>query len=164
LVNGAIVEFNGFAEAEPRDNILYRPPPYMLVKLLHDSDGQIRIPTLPTSVVPIKPVKFKHNYPGGRNAKLEQFPVTPAYAITDYKCQGKTFKYVIVDLKKPSGRGPSAPTSAYVQLSRATALNRVSIMRPFDIAELTAPLPQQLVNELSWQEEVAEKTLRILDS
>jgi len=56
----------------------------MLVKLFHDSDCQIRIPPLPTSVVPIKSVKFKHNYLRGRSAKLEQFPVTLAYAITDY--------------------------------------------------------------------------------
>jgi ATP-dependent exoDNAse (exonuclease V) alpha subunit len=65
---------------------------------------------------------------------------------------------VIVDLKKPSGRGASAATSVYYQLSRATALNRVSIMRPFDIAELTAPLPPALVDELDWQEEMAAKT------
>ena len=81
-----------------------------------------------------------------------------------YKCRGKTFKYVIVDLKKPSGRGPSAPTSEYVQLSCAISLNRVSIMRPFNIAELRGPLLQELLDELRWQEEMGEKTLHILDS
>jgi hypothetical protein len=62
----------------------------------------------------------------------------------------KAFQYVVVDLKKPSGRGPSAPTSGYVQLLQATALDWVSIMCRFDIGELTAPLLQELVDELDW--------------
>jgi hypothetical protein len=43
LVNGAIVKFNGFAAAEARDNILYQPPQYMLLKVLHDPHGQIHV-------------------------------------------------------------------------------------------------------------------------
>jgi hypothetical protein len=146
----------------------------MLVKLLHDDEGKIRILSLPTSLVPIKTVQFTHNFGHGRSAKLEQFPVTLAYSITDYKSQGKTFQNVVVDLKKPSGPGASAPSSAYVQLSRATALTQVSIMRPFigaeqsladgldkDLrwAELEAPLPIELEEELKWQEEMDERTL-----
>jgi hypothetical protein len=130
----------------------------MSVKMLHDTDGLIHVSTLPTSVLPIAPAKFTHNDGHDKKAKLTQFPVTLAYAITDYKCQGKTFQYVVVDLKKPTGCGVSAPTSAYVQLSRATDLDRVSIMRPFDIAELTTPFPQDLIDELDWQEAMAEKT------
>jgi hypothetical protein len=94
--------------------ILYQPPPYMLVKMLRDPNSQIRFANLPSSVLPIKPTKFQHNYRHGRKAKVKQFPVTLAYAITtDYKCQGKAFQYVIVDLKK-SSRGSSPHTSAYV--------------------------------------------------
>jgi hypothetical protein len=32
-------------------------------------------------------------------------------------------------------------------------------MHPFDIDELTAPLPQDLVDELDWQEEMAATRL-----
>jgi hypothetical protein len=35
-------------------------------------------------------------------------------------------------------------------------------MHPFNIAELTAPLPQELVDELRWHEEMAENTLQML--
>jgi hypothetical protein len=151
----------------------------MLVKLLHDDEGKIRIPSLPTSVVPIKTVQFTHNFGHGRSTKLEQFPVTLAYSITDYNSQGKTFQNVVVDLKKPSGPGASAPSSAYVQLSRATALTRVSIMSPFiraeqsladglnkDLrwAELEAPLPIKLEEELKWQEEMDERTLCVVQA
>lgn len=64
--------------------------------------------------------------------------------------------------EKPARRGVSASTSAYVQLSRATSLDRVSIMQPFNIADLSAPLPQELIDELRWQEEMAENTLQML--
>lgn len=30
-----------------------------------------------------------------------QFPLVPAFAMTDYKCQGQTFASIIVDLAKP---------------------------------------------------------------
>jgi len=40
---------------------------------------------------------------------FHQFPVTMAYAITDYKCQSLTFEQVVVDLKCPStGFAPAA--------------------------------------------------------
>ena len=152
------MQFHGFAEAEARDNVLYQPPPYMLIKLLHDPGMHISIPPLQPSVVPIKTAKFRHNKSHGRSVTLEQFPVTLAYAMTDYKCQGKTFEYIVVDLKTPTGRGSSSPTSAYVQLSRATSLDRVSIIRPFDANDLRQPLPQELVDELRWQEQMAETT------
>jgi len=160
-VNGAIVQFHGFAEAEATGNVLYQLPSYMLVKLLHDPGMKISIPPLQPSIVPIKTVKFTHNRGHGRSVTLEQFPVTLAYAITDYKCQGKTFKSVIVDLKTPSGPGSSSPMSAYVQLSRATALDQISIIRPFNEKDLCEPLSQELVEELQWQEEMAKSTAYI---
>ena len=103
--------------------------------------------------------KFSHYKQGGGKATLSQFPVTLAYAITDYKCQGKTFSAVVCDLKRPSGL--SAPTSGYVQLSRARTLQNVSIMRPFDEEELRRPLDQDLLEELAWQERMAEHTAQV---
>jgi hypothetical protein len=132
----------------------------MLVELLHHNRAQVRVSSLPPSVVPIKTIEFTHNAGHGRTIKIQQFPVTLAYAMTDYKCQGKSLEYIIVDLKRPSGHAPS--TSAYVQLSRPTSLDRVSILRPFHIDELTAPLPQELIEELRWQEAMAEKTIQML--
>ena len=87
----------------------------MLVKLLHNPGVHISIPPLQPSVVPIKTAKFRHNKGYGRSVTLEQLPVTLAYVMTDYKCQGKTVKYVVVDLKTPSGPRSSSPTSAYIQ-------------------------------------------------
>ena len=163
LVNGAVVEFYGFADthldvqlAGSESNIT-GPPTYMLVKLLHEVDVNISIPGLPPSVVAIEPAEFRHNAREGKYVKLVQFPFTLAYAITDYKCQGLTFEWVIVDLKKPT-TGFSTVSSPYVQLSRAKALNQLSIMWPFDAEELRTPLSTALQEELQWQEDMDATT------
>ena len=106
LVNGAVVEFYGFADTHLHvqltgsENNITGPPTYMLVKLLHEVDVNVFIPGLPPSVVAIEPAEFRHSEREGKYVKLVQFPFTLAYAITDYKCQGLTFDWVIVDLKK----------------------------------------------------------------
>ena len=161
LVNGAIVEFYGFADSDGaliRDEIIATPPAYMLIKLKHDVGVEIALPGLPPSVVGIEPISITYKPgPSGKAVTYSQFPVTLAYAITDYKCQGQTFKWVVVDLKKPNG-GYSPTSSPYVQLSRAKTLASLSILRPFDPGELRTPLSKDLLAELEWQAQKAKET------
>jgi len=128
----------------------------MLVKLKHDVGIEIALPGLPPSVIGIEPALLTYNGLHGKTVKYFQFPVTLAYAITDYKCQGQEFTWVIVDLKKPSN--PSPTSSPYVQLSRAKTLARLSILRPFDPAELRSDLSKDLLAELEWQTQKAKET------
>src|SRR5438046_3134165 len=74
---------------------------YILIKLLHDVDVNVSIPELPSSVMTIEPIEFRHNEGENKYVKLLQFSFTLIYAITNYKCQELTFEWVIVDLKKP---------------------------------------------------------------
>ena len=130
----------------------------MLIKLKHDVGVEIALPGLPPSVVGIEPKLLTYKLAGlGKAATYSQFPVTLAYAITDYKCQGQTFKWVVVDLKKPNG-GYSPTSSPYVQLSRAKTLASLSILRPFDPGELRTPLSKDLLAELEWQAQKAKET------
>ena len=158
-----MVEFYGFADTHldiqltGSENNITGPPTYMLVKLLHEVDVNVSIPGLPASVVAIELAEFRYNGRDSKYVKFIQFPFTLAYAMTDYKCQGQTFEWLIVDLKKPPV-GFSTVCSPYVQLSRAKALNQLSIMRPFDAEELRTPLPIALQEELQWQEEMAATT------
>jgi len=39
----------------------------------------------------------------------------------------------------------------------------VFILRPFDISELCAPLSEELLAELAWEEEMARNTKRLYD-
>jgi hypothetical protein len=96
---------------------------------------------------------------GKRKATFNQFPVTLAYAITDYKCQGETyFDGLLTDLHKPL-TGSTQAASLYVQLSRVQSLQQLSIMRDFDPAELRTPLSEDLIDELEWEEEMDKMTV-----
>ena len=137
----------------------FHPPDYMLMTC---PNLDIMLPGLPRSVLPIQAKTFTYRS-GKRQATFYQFPVTLAYAITDYKCQSLTFDQVVVDLKHPStGFVPAA--SAYVQLSRCRTIDWLSIIRPFDPSELTTKLSKELSDELKWEEEMDLKTCEKYDS
>ena len=151
------MEFYGFAGREMvEEGVLVNPTQgCMLVQILGET--KVQLDGLPPNVVALDNIKFTYNAGGDRSVTLRQFPVILAYAITDYKCQGQTYQFVIVDLKKPS-RGGSPSASIYVQLSRCRSLSNLSIMRPFDPAELRAPLSEALLAELAWEERMDEIT------
>ena len=58
----------------------------------------------------------------------------------------------------PIINGHSPASSPYVQLSRAKTLARLSILRPFDPAELRSDLSKHLLAELEWQTQKAKET------
>ncbi|KAK7439202.1 hypothetical protein VKT23_017692 [Stygiomarasmius scandens] len=81
-------------------------PKYVLVKLTRTRAS--RLEGLDENVIPVEPmeVKFKVKVPGGgeRTVIRRQFPMTAAYAFTDYRAQGQTIPTVFVDIAKvPSG-------------------------------------------------------------
>jgi ATP-dependent exoDNAse (exonuclease V) alpha subunit len=70
--------------------------------------------------------------PGGKVTTLyrEQLPLTPAYAFTDYRSQGQTLPYVIVNLAIPPSGG-LMPFNTYVALSRSRARGQIRLLRDF---------------------------------
>lgn len=110
-----------------------------------------RFGQFPPGVFPLPTVSLTFSR-GKRKATFNQFPVTLAYATTDYKCQGETYFYgLLTDLRKPL-TGSTEAASLYVQLSRVQSLQQLSIMRDFDPEELRVPLPENLIHELEWEE------------
>ncbi|OSC97380.1 hypothetical protein PYCCODRAFT_1334713, partial [Trametes coccinea BRFM310] len=73
--------------------------------------------------------------------------------ITAHKSQGQTFKHIIVDLA--GCIGSEAP---YVMLSRATSLNGIIILRPFDKSKITCRPSEDLRKELRRLEILALQT------
>ena len=63
--------------------------------------------------------------------KRTQLPIVPAFALTAHKSQGKTLPTAIVDIQ--SCRGTE---SVYVMLSRVTSIDRLRILRPFNIKKI----------------------------
>lgn len=159
LVNGAILEFYGFADRDGaliHDEIIVTPPAYMLIKVKHDIGIEIGLPGPPPSVIDVELISLIYKAGRGKIMTYSRFHVTLAHAITDYKCQGQTFPWVIVDLRKSTG-GYSRTPSPYVQLSRTKTRACLSILR-FDPAKLRTPLSQDWLAELECQAQKAAET------
>jgi hypothetical protein len=89
------------------------------------------LPNLPPKHAPILAdtvdMTFKHPDSGKKCLiKRTQVPLVPAFAMTAHKAQGKSLDVVMMDLESTIGT-----ESPYVMLSRATSLEGVFILRPF---------------------------------
>ena len=60
-----------------------------------------------------------------------QLPITAAYAFTDYRSQGQTLPYVIIDIAKPP-TGKLSLFNLYVTLSRSSSRHTIHLLRDFD--------------------------------
>ncbi|KAG8682909.1 hypothetical protein FRC11_014190, partial [Ceratobasidium sp. 423] len=118
---------------------LQRPPASVLVSLSHTRAGPIE--DLVQGVVPIVPEQgcFQQPIPGKPAITIhrEQIPLIPAYAFTDYRAQGQTLPYVIVDIASPPGG--ITPFNAYVALSRSRSRERCRILPDFNDKLFTKP-------------------------
>ena len=157
LVNGKIVYFHGFADAQwkRQEGHIISPPAYMLVRV---PGSKVKLGDLPLGVAAMPPSTETVKVGIKGSASFRQFAVTLAYAITDYKCQGDTYvDGLLSDLRKPL-TGSTEAASLYVQLSRIQSLQQLSIIRSFDPEELRKPLPMELLKELEWEAEMDEDT------
>lgn len=77
-------------------------------------------------------ITFRHPYSKANcTIHRKQLPIVPAYAVTSHKSQGQTYPKCLVDLNDCKGS-----ESPYVMLSRATSLQNVIILRPFNIGKI----------------------------
>lgn len=111
---------------------LQYPPACVVFKLDHSSFP--RFDGLGPNEIPIFPSEatFKVDNGTGKKASIRrrQLALTPAYAFTDYKAQGQTIEYVIVDLDE-STKNSSDPFHAYVALSRSRGRATIRLLRGF---------------------------------
>ena len=109
------------------------PPAMILFK--PDKKTKLTFEGLPPGVIPITPslVKFTATGRTGKVFKItrRQYAMTAGYAFTDYKSQGQTIEYVIIDIGKPP-TGTLSPFSAYVALSRSRGRDTIRLLRDFD--------------------------------
>jgi hypothetical protein len=84
-----------------------------------------------------------------------QVPVTPAWAITDYKVQGSTYDAITVDLHRRDHNSKDSVShnkhkrycSAIVQLSRVKSLQGLHLLQPVTLSDLNAKPDKLLVQE-----------------
>ena len=76
-----------------------------------------------------------------------QFPITGAYAFTDYRSQGQTISQAIIDIAPPS-RGSLNLFNLYVALSQCPEREHIQLLRGFK--------PDMLLNESLLEDERLE--------
>ncbi|KAG8742906.1 hypothetical protein FRC10_000765 [Ceratobasidium sp. 414] len=144
---------------------LKRPPACVLVRLSRTRAAPI--PGLEDGVIPIVPIRnnFKLTIRDKVTATIsrEQIPLIPAYAFTDYRAQGQTLPYVIIDLAKPPNGGLT-PFNAYVALSRSRSMKQCRLLRDFDESLFIMPPSPMLLEEDRRLEEKDAKTRRNLEA
>ena len=85
------------------------------------------------------------------------------YAFTDYKSQGQTMEYVIVDISKPP-TGLLSPFSMYVALSRSRGQKTIQILRDFDPTLLMHHLSEDLRSDMARLECIDEQTKEMYEN
>jgi hypothetical protein len=94
-----------------------------------------------------------------RTFKFHQFSFSPAYAVTDYRCQGDTLPSVVVDLRRPPTGTPD-PAAAYVAISRVTSITGLAILRDFKLSDISGPGKPGLRAETARLEELERETIQ----
>lgn len=122
------------------------------------------IPIYPTS----SPVPAKEtSIPRGTKAnsiRRFQLPLSPAFAITDYKSQGLTFNNAVLDLRRPTREtNQKCFHSVYVMLSRLKSWSGVQILRPFPIQDIQQQPPAELYIECDRLNILQQETLANLN-
>ena len=110
------------------------PPAMILFK--PDKGTKLTFQGLPPGVIPLTPslAKFTVTSRTKKTFKIvrRQYAMTAGYAFTDYKSQGQTIEYVIIDIGKPP-TGSLSPFSVYVALSRSRGRDTIRLLRDFDV-------------------------------
>ena len=109
------------------------PPAMVLFKPDHGTHA--RFADIPAGLVPITPSTTRFTIKTDDNRvfhiKWRRLPTTAAYAFTDYKSQGQTIEYVIVDIGDPP-TGHMSPFGVYVALSRSRGRGTIRLLRDFN--------------------------------
>ncbi|TFY52705.1 hypothetical protein EVJ58_g9862 [Rhodofomes roseus] len=131
-------------------------PLYVLVKLQRTRASGLT--NLPPNVLPIEPLSrsFQIQVPVregrsqhfvSRTVMRRQFPITAAYAFTDYRSQGQTIPCVVVDIASPPSGSDLTLFNIYVALSRSAGRQTIRLLRDFDERLLFRPQDTQLEAE-----------------
>ena len=136
---------------------------YILVELQRTRATQLT--GLEECVIPIKPrtqtFRVKCKQSNGqqmtKTVKWCQFPMTAAYAFTDYCSQGQTIPYVLVDIATPPTRGLNL-FNLYVALSRSSSRSTIRLLHDFDEKLFQMSHKPELITEDDRLEELDAET------
>ncbi|KAJ3568908.1 hypothetical protein NPX13_g6264 [Xylaria arbuscula] len=144
--------------------------------LLESQDiKSLAIPALPMGTVLIRPTTYTldpanshYRFLSGKCSR-RGLPIVPAFVLTDYKAQGKTFVDVLLELRgnRMTNGQPSKCdfTSLYVQLSRCKTLQGIKLLSPIRPQDFIGNKPDQsIINAMHRLIHIAAETRRSFKS
>lgn len=165
-------KFPGYHLAD--DVTIHFGPPLGILLESQDTKN-LAIPGLPTGTVLIRPITHtldpansNYRFQSGKCAR-RGLPVAPAFVLTDYKAQGKTFEHVLLELRgnRMTNGQPSKCdfTSLYVQLSRCRTLQGIKLLSPIRHQDFIGNQPdQRILNAMQRLTDLAAETRRLFES
>ena len=146
-------------------HLQYLPLYMILVKMARTRAS--RLPGLEDNVIPIQPasctipisLRASSGKSVRRTVQRRQFPMTLGYALTDYRAQGQTIPYVIIDIARPPS-GKLDLFNLYVALSRSRGHHSVRLLRDFDDHIFLASHDTSLMQEDDRLEQLDDVTKR----
>ena len=108
-------------------------PKYILVRLERTKISKLS--QLGDNIIPIEPMTISMELDGlekSANGSIQrtQYPITGAYAFTDYRLQGQTISHSLVDIGPPP-HGTLSLFNLYVALSRSPGRDHIRLLRDF---------------------------------
>lgn len=181
VVNGAeftamdvILDPNHPGHYLAHDVTIHFGPPLGILLQSKDTEA-FAIPSLPAGTLLIRPISHTLSPSDPHfqflRAKCTRrgLPVAPAFVLTDYKAQGKTFVEVLLELRgnRVINGEPSKCdfTSLYVQLSRCTTLRGIKLLgpvRPQDFIGNTLDAP--MIDGMRRLQNLAVDTIKAYES
>ena len=153
--------------------IIDRPPKCLFIKVNNPKFSILN--GLSNGVLPLFPTTFSIDVPLNilpnqksntktTSIRRRQIPCSPAFAITDYRSQGRTFNEVILDFesaKKGGNNQHSTFTATYVALSRCRSIAGLSFLRAFPASSFFVKPDIRLEQEMGRLILLEEATLSI---
>ncbi len=140
------------------------PPLFMLVK--HNRISAVPFTGLDADITPLFPVESRGEADGVSFLR-KQIPVTPGFAITNYKSQGDTIERGILDLKLSSANTSQLKTShknytsLNVQLGRIKSFAGLWLREPIQLSDLQSQPDPGLAEEVQRLTSLQQRTLTI---
>ncbi|KAI0903058.1 hypothetical protein F4823DRAFT_629717 [Ustulina deusta] len=181
IVNGAeltavdVIPDPKFPGYHLADNItIHFGPPLGMLLESQETKG-LAIPALLTGTVLIRPITHtldptnsNYRFLSGKCSR-QGLPVVPAFVLTDYKAQGKTFEDVLLELRgnRMTNGQPSKCdfASLYIQLSRYRTLQGIKLLSPVRPQDFIGNKPDQsIINAMQRLTDLAAKTRGLFES
>ncbi|KAJ3550717.1 hypothetical protein NPX13_g11461 [Xylaria arbuscula] len=157
------------------DDVTIHFGPPLGILLQSTETENLTIPSLPPGTVLIQPISYTvdptsshFRFLSGKCTR-RGLPVVPAFVLTDYKAQGKTFVEVLLELRgnRVTNGQPSKCdfTSLYVQLSRCRTLQGIKLLSPIRQQDFIGnKLDQTIVDAMQRLRNLADETRRIYEA